>query len=188
MPCVAGPPLDTKAFRDIVGLFATGVAIVVADCDGEIRAMTANAVSSLSLEPTLMLFCPGKKSKWAAHLPGRIGHFSINFLRVEQQCLSTYFAGGWKEHPAPHFRFVPWTGAPRLEGSLAALSCETQQVIDAGDHWLVIGRVLALHRGIEPHEPLLFFRGTYRRIDFSAGSPAPDLVMPGELPHVFYEA
>lgn len=178
--------LEPRAFRDVLGLFATGIAIVVSDCGGEIRAMTANAVSSLSLDPMLMLFCPSKKAKLAQHL-SELQHFSINFLRDDQQSLSTYFAGGWKEGPAPPFRFVPWRGAPRLEGCLAALSCEKQQVIDAGDHWLVVGRVLALHRGIEPHRPLLFFRGNYRHIDFFEGGPAPDLQVPDEPPHIFYD-
>lgn len=178
-------PLESKTFRDTLGLFASGIAIVVSECGGEIHAMTANAVSSLSLDPMLMLFCPNKKSKMALHL-GEMQRFSINFLRSEQRALSTYFAGGWKEHPAPPFRFVPWTGAPRLEGSLAAIACDVQQIVDAGDHWLVIGRVTALHRGIEPHRPLLFFRGNYRHVDFSEGSPAPDLAAADEPPHVFY--
>jgi flavin reductase (DIM6/NTAB) family NADH-FMN oxidoreductase RutF len=179
--------LEPRAYRDVLGLFATGIAIIVSDCGGEIRAMTANAVSSLSLDPMLMLFCPSKKAKLAQQ-PTELKHFSINFLRADQQSLSTYFAGGWKEQSTPPFRFVPWQGAPRLEGSLAALACETQQVIDAGDHWLVIGRVLALHRGIEPHRPLLFFRGNYRHVDFSEGAPAPDLVTPDEPPHIFYDS
>jgi flavin reductase (DIM6/NTAB) family NADH-FMN oxidoreductase RutF len=177
---------DSRAFRDVLGLFATGIAVIATEHAGEAHAMTANAVSSLSLDPMLMLFCPGKRSKMAAQTHA-LTHFSINFLRDEQQALSTYFAGGWKEGAPPPFRFVPWQGAPRLEGSLAALCCEKQQVIDAGDHWLVIGRVIALHRGIEPHRPLLFFRGSYRQLDFSAGAPAPDLQAVDEPPHVFYE-
>jgi flavin reductase (DIM6/NTAB) family NADH-FMN oxidoreductase RutF len=178
--------LEPRAFRDALGLFATGVAIVVAECGGEIRAMTANAVSSLSLDPMLMLFCPSKKARLAQQLR-EVKRFSINFLRSEQQSLSTYFAGGWKEKMPPPFRFVPWAGSSRLEGSLAALACETQQTIDAGDHWLVIGRVLALHRGIEPLQPLIFFRGNYRHIDSSESGPAPDLVTPDEPPRVFYD-
>jgi flavin reductase (DIM6/NTAB) family NADH-FMN oxidoreductase RutF len=187
VPSPIEPALEPRAFRDVLGLFATGIAIIVAECANEIRAMTANAVSSVSLDPMLMLFCPGKHSKLAQHLP-HMKCFTINFLRSEQQALSTYFAGGWKEQAVPPFRFVPWIGAPRLEGSLAALSCETQQVIDAGDHWLVIGRVIGLHRGIDPLRPLLFFRGSYRQIDFFESSPAPDLAAVDEPPHVFYDS
>ena len=185
MSSAASPALDPRAFRDVVGLFATGVAIVVSDCAGEIRAMTVNSVSSLSLDPMLVLFCPSKKCTLARYLSA-VTHFSINFLRSEQESLSTHFAGG-KQDSVPPFRFVPWQGAPRLEGSLAALCCETQKVIEAGDHWVVIGSVVAMHRGIEPHQPLLFFRGAYRRIDFTESHPAPDLDAPDELPHVFYD-
>jgi flavin reductase (DIM6/NTAB) family NADH-FMN oxidoreductase RutF len=186
---MSGPavPLEPRMFRDILGLFATGIAVIVTQRDGEVHAMTANAVTSLSLDPMLMLFCPGKKSKMAAHLH-EMTHFSINFLRTEQQALSTYFAGGWKEPAPPPFRFVPCTeGAPRLEGSLAALGCEKHELIEAGDHWIVIGRVVALHKGIEPHRPLLFFRGNYRYVDFSEGGPAPDIGAGDEPPHIFYD-
>lgn len=178
--------IEPRAFRDVLGLFATGIAVIVTECGDEVHAMTANAVSSLSLDPMLMLFCPGKRSRMAIHLPD-LTHFSINFLRSDQQALSTYFAGGWKESAPPPFRFVPGVGAPRLEGSLAALSCEKHQVIEAGDHWLVIGRVVGLHRGIEPHRPLLFFRGSYRQMDFAEGAPAPDLAAADEPPHIFYD-
>lgn len=178
--------LEPRMFRDILGLFATGIAVIVTQRDGEVHAMTANAVSSLSLDPMLMLFCPGKKSRMAQHVQ-EMACFSINFLRTDQQALSTYFAGGWKEAAPPPFRFVPWAGAPRLEGSLAALCCEKQHVIDAGDHWLVIGRVVGLHKGIEPHRPLLFYRGAYRQVDFFEGSPAPDLNDADEPPHIFYD-
>jgi flavin reductase (DIM6/NTAB) family NADH-FMN oxidoreductase RutF len=185
MALAAAPDLDQKAFRDVLGMFATGVAIIAPDCVGEIRAMTVNSVCSLSLDPMLVLFCPSKRCTLARYLPD-IKHFSINFLRSEQESLSTYFAGG-QQDPVPPFRFVPWQGAPRLEGSLAALCCETHRVVEAGDHWVVIGRVVAIHRGIEPHHPLLFFRGAYRRIDFSESHPAPDLNTPDEPPHVFYD-
>jgi flavin reductase (DIM6/NTAB) family NADH-FMN oxidoreductase RutF len=182
VPSVAEP----RAFRDVLGLFATGIAVMVAEVGAQVHAMTANAVSSVSLDPMLILFCPGKRSRMAAHVH-ELTHFSINFLRSEQQAQSTYFAGGWKEDVAPAFRFVPWAGAPRLEGSLASLGCEKERVIDAGDHWIVIGRVIALHRGIEPLQPLLFFRGNYRHVDFADGAPAPDLSAANEPPHIFYD-
>ena len=182
----AQTPIDQRAFRDLAGLFSTGVAIVTLEALGEVHAMTANAVASLSLDPMLMLFCPAKKARLAAHLE-HIRQFTINFLREEQEALSTYFAGGWKSSPAPPFRFVPSPAGPRLEGSLASIGCEMERVSDGGDHWIVTGRVIALHRGVEPLRPLLFFRGNYRAVDFAEGTPAPDLgqVM-DEPPHIFY--
>ena len=181
-----GPP-DARRFRDTVGLFATGVAVVVARADQEVLAMTVNAVSSVSLEPMLVMFCPGKKSKLARHIANLAG-FSINILRHDQQALSTYFAGGWQEPEPPPFRLAPSRCAPRLEGSLASIECVPHQVIEAGDHWIVLGRVLDLHTGIHPHRPLLFLSGKYRNVDFSQSAPAPDLSNVRDEPaHIHYE-
>src|ERR1700748_3547085 len=97
--------LDPKQFREVAGLFATGVTIVVAEVHGQVHAMTANSVTSVSLEPLLMLFCPSRKARIAQDLAG-LTHFSITILRQDQQALSTYFAGGWKASAPPPFRFV----------------------------------------------------------------------------------
>jgi 3-hydroxy-9,10-secoandrosta-1,3,5(10)-triene-9,17-dione monooxygenase reductase component len=181
-------PLEARRFRDTIGLFVTGVAIIVGCAADEVLAMTVNAVSSVSLDPMLMLFCPAKKSRVAQRLTSLSG-FSINILRHEQQALSTYFAGAWREPAPPPFRFVPSRCAMRLEGCLASLDCEVEHIGDAGDHWLVIGRVLDLHTGIGPHRPLLFFRGRYHGVDFSEGTPAPDLTAgQDEPPHIHYDS
>jgi 3-hydroxy-9,10-secoandrosta-1,3,5(10)-triene-9,17-dione monooxygenase reductase component len=180
-------PLDPRRFRDTIGMFATGVAVIVARAGDEVLAMTANAVSSASLDPMLVLFCPGKKTRFAQSLAA-ISGFTINFLRHEQQALSTYFAGGWKEAAAPPFRLVPSQCAPRLEGSLASIGCKLEQLVELGDHWLVVGRVLELHTGIAPHRPLLFFNGRYRNVDPGESAPAPDLTSVHDEPaHVFYD-
>lgn len=192
--------LDPRLFRNTLGLFATGVTVIVAQAGDEVHAMTANAVSSLSLDPMLVLFCPAKKAHLAQSLEAITG-FSINVLREDQEALSTYFAGGWKQPAPPPFRLVPWESAPqsdasasvarapRLEGCLASLGCELHQVLDGGDHWIVIGRVVALHQGIEPRKPLLFFGGKYRNVDFTeTGHPAPDLANVADEPaHIFYD-
>jgi len=177
---------EARRFRDTMGLFATGVAVIVAHADGEVLAMTANAVSSVSLDPMLVMFCPGKKSKFARHVT-RLSGFSINILRHEQEALSTYFAGGWKEAPPP-FRLVPSHCAPRLEGSLASIGCAPWRVDEVGDHWMVIGKVLELHTGIPPHHPLLFHSGRYRHLDFGQGAAAPDLADVRDEPaHIYYD-
>ena len=177
--------LQGPDFRKALGLFATGVAVIATEVEGAVHAMTANAVSSLSLDPMLVLFCPGKKARFAALLPTAT-RFSINFLREDQQALSTYFAGGWKEAAAPPFRFVPHGEFRRLEGALAALLCTKQQLIDGGDHWLVTAAVHDAHFGIEPYRPLLFFRGQYRVLDASSGRPAPDLAGSVDEPAQLY--
>jgi len=181
-----GPP-DSRRFRDTMGLFATGVAVVVARADQEVLGMTVNAVSSVSLDPMLVMFCPGKRSRLAKHIANLSG-FSINILRHDQQALSTYFAGGWKDPTPPPFRLVPSKCAPRLEGSLASVDCEPHQVIEVGDHWIVIGQVVELHTGVRPHSPLLFVGGRYRHVDLSEAEPAPDLTNVHDEPsHIYYE-
>jgi flavin reductase (DIM6/NTAB) family NADH-FMN oxidoreductase RutF len=178
---------DARRFRDIIGLFATGVAVIVARAGEEVHAMTVNAVSSLSLDPLLVMFCPGKKSNMARHV-GNLSGFTINILRQDQQALSTYFAGGWREATPPPFRLVPSRCAPRLEGSLAYIECEPYQVIEVGDHWMVMGRVLEVASGIQPHRPLLFLSGGYRSLDYSQSLPAPDLTNVHDEPaHIYYE-
>jgi flavin reductase (DIM6/NTAB) family NADH-FMN oxidoreductase RutF len=178
---------DVRQFRNAMGLFATGVAVIAASDDDEVIAMTANAVSSVSLSPMLILFCPNRKSRFAQSIH-RLEGFTVNFLRHDQQALSTFFAGSWKDPVPPPFRFVPAACAPRLEGSLASLHCEREQLVEAGDHWVVIGRVRDLHVGIPPHKPLVFFGGRYRHIALADSTPAPDLVDVHEEPaHIFYD-
>jgi flavin reductase (DIM6/NTAB) family NADH-FMN oxidoreductase RutF len=176
---------DPKAFRDALGLFATGVAVVATHVEGQIHAMTANAVSSLSLDPLLVLFCPAKRARFSQLLPRAAG-FSVNFLRDEQEALSTYFAGGWQEAAPPQYRFITTDELPRLEGSLASLMCTKREVHEGGDHWLVTLQVRSLHRGVEPLRPLLFYRGKYRRIDRREGTRAPDLVQSADEPVQMY--
>ncbi|MCC7461145.1 MAG: flavin reductase family protein [Gammaproteobacteria bacterium] len=169
---------DPKAYRDTIGLFATGVAVIAVRAGDEVQAMTANAVSSLSLEPMRLLFCPGKLARFARLLvPGLA--FSVNVLGSEQQALSSYFAGGWKQAAPPPFRFLPLGNAPRLEGSLAAIGCVVEQLIDGGDHWIVIGAVCDLHAGAGLQRPLVFFGGRYHEIDREVGARAPDLATVG---------
>jgi len=178
---------DAQDFRRTISLFTSGVAVIAVGVADGVHAMTANAVSSVSLDPSLVLFCPARKSQLATLLHhGQ--RFTINFLRRDQEALASYFAGAWKETHAPAFRFVPSGGAPRLEGSLASLDCEVSEIVEGGDHWIVIGAVRALHRGIEPHRPLLFFKGQFQSLGTEAGTPAPDLGFVRDEPAcVFYD-
>ncbi|HTP79290.1 MAG TPA: flavin reductase family protein [Bacteroidota bacterium] len=167
-------PLDPKSFRQTIGQFATGVAVIATDVENHIHAMTVGSLTSLSLEPMLVLFCLDKRAKMAEVIEHAVG-FSVNILRDEQQALSTYFAGGWKEQKAPPFRFVPWQGGPRLEGCAAALGCSKYHAYDGGDHRIVIGKVEALHQGVEPRRPLIFHASMYATIDRRNTKPAPEL-------------
>ncbi len=146
-----------------MGLFATGVTVLATHSADGIIAMTANAISSVSLEPLLVLACVDHRARFAACLAPELP-FSINFLRDDQEVLSRYFAGGWRDHPAPEFRFEPWGRSPRLVGALAAVRCEVDRLYEGGDHWIVVGRVVGVNEGIAPWNPLIFCAGRYRRL------------------------
>jgi len=151
---------DERTFRRTVGQFVTGVTVVAIEVEGTFRAMTANSFTSVGLDPPLVLFCLGKNTK-AGQLIHTVPGFSINILRHDQQDLSAYFAGAWKEPSPPPFSFVTWEGGPRLDGCTAALGCAVHAIHEGGDHWIVVGRVIAIYRSPEDHRPLVFFGGRY---------------------------
>ena len=152
--------IDSKEFRRTVGHFVTGVTVIAADIEGSTRGMTANAFTSLSLDPPLVLFCVGKNAHLGQVIQMATG-FSVNILAHAQQDLSTYFAGGWKAATPPPFAFEPWEGGPKLAGVSAALGCSVETIHDGGDHFIVIGRVLSLYRHEPAIAPLVFHSGHY---------------------------
>src|SRR5205809_5384214 len=105
----ASPVFDRLAFRQTVGQFVTGVTVIVTEIDGQIRAMTANSFTSLSLEPPLVLCCVGKGTNNVRVIQSAAS-FSVNILCQGQQALSTYFAGGWTAPQPPAFSFVECMG------------------------------------------------------------------------------
>jgi len=155
---------DSRTFRQALGQFVTGVTVIAIEVNGEVRAMTANSFTSLSLDPPLVLFCLGRHTK-AGQLIHKASVFSVNILCEEQQDLSAYFAGQWKEPTPPAFSFTVWEpGAPRLDNSAVSLSCHTRNVHEGGDHWIVVGEVVAIHRREDATVPLVFYGGRYLSI------------------------
>ena len=154
--------IDPRLFRQTVGQFATGVTLITTEVDGAIRAMTVNSFTGVSLDPPLVLFCVGKATKTGQSIHAATG-FAINILRQEQQDLSTYFAGGWTRPLPPPFVFLQWEGGPRLEGCAAAIGCATETIYEGGDHWIVVGRVLALYRTAYA-APLIFHASRYANL------------------------
>ena len=155
---------DVRTFRHTLGEFATGVTVIAAEFDGVVQAMTANSFTSLSLDPPLVLFCAGKLTRVGQLLLPQSGRFCINILHQAQQDQSMFFAGAWRDAEPPPFTFEDWHGAPRLVGSAASIVCETHAVHEGGDHWIVIGRVVAVDRLEAESRPLLYFRGHYAAI------------------------
>jgi flavin reductase (DIM6/NTAB) family NADH-FMN oxidoreductase RutF len=177
--------IDSQLFRQTLGRFLTGVTVVACDVGGEVQAMTANAFTSVSLDPPLILFCPGRSTK-TGQMVSRFGRFSVNILRDEQQALGTYFAGGWREPSPPHFNFVTDAETPRLEGCLVSLLCRVYAVHEGGDHWIVVGEVHGIHRGVEPLRPLGFHLGRYTLLEQVKTAEAPDLYSSRDLEPVHY--
>jgi flavin reductase (DIM6/NTAB) family NADH-FMN oxidoreductase RutF len=154
--------IDPCAFRQTVGQFATGVTIITTEVDGAIRALTVNSFTAVSLDPPLVLFCMGKNTKTGQAVHAVKG-FTVNILRQEQQDLSTYFAGGWNHPLPPIFEFLEWQGGPRLDGCAAAIGCTTYAIHEGGDHWIVLGEVVALHR-TACTTPLIFHGSRYANL------------------------
>jgi flavin reductase (DIM6/NTAB) family NADH-FMN oxidoreductase RutF len=155
--------IDSLAFRKTMGLFATGVTVMAAEVNGKIYGMTANSVTSVSLEPLLLLVCVHKDGQIMEFLHNSRG-FSINILNEDQADLSRFFANMWTEPERPEFKFKPWVGGPRLENAIGSIACRTREHFEGGDHWIVMGEVIDLYRQENPADPLLFYRGQYRRI------------------------
>lgn len=156
------PPLDPAKFRQVLGHFPTGVAVVTGvDPAGQPAGMAVGSFSSVSLDPPLVAFMPDKSSSsWPKFRD--TGSFCVNILGAEQENVCRAFAmrGGDK------FKELLWrpagSGAPILDGVLAWIDCDTEVIHEAGDHYIVIGRVRELEIGT-PALPLVFFQGGYGR-------------------------
>jgi flavin reductase (DIM6/NTAB) family NADH-FMN oxidoreductase RutF len=148
--------------RHAMGHFATGVTVVTSvDAAGEPVGTTANAVSSLSLDPPLLLVCFDRSSQTLEAVRGH-GAFAVNVLAAPQQHLSANFArrglaAVWDE--VGHRRGP--AGCPRIEGVLAGLECTVEHYLPGGDHEIVIGRVRDVETCGHDGAPLLFWRGSY---------------------------
>ena len=155
-----------RRFRDVLGRFASGVTVVTGTSNGEPVGLTCQSFSSVSLEPPLVVFIPAKSSR-AWPLIQRSGKFCVNFLAGDQAELSNTMASrGTDKFADVKWTPSPETGSPMLEGALAQVDCTIHAVHEAGDHYVVLGRVvdLLMHDDGE-QEPLLFFRGEYRTTD-----------------------
>jgi 3-hydroxy-9,10-secoandrosta-1,3,5(10)-triene-9,17-dione monooxygenase reductase component len=151
-----------RRFRDVLGRFASGVTVVTATSDSEPVGLTCQSFSSVSLEPPLVLFVPAHTSR-AWPLIRRTGTFCVNFLAADQAELANTMASrGVDKFVDVKWTPSPVTGSPVLDGSLAHVDCTIHAVHEAGDHFVVIGRVVDLQTDEDEAEPLLFFRGEYR--------------------------
>ena len=160
----SAPSIDSARFRQVLGHFASGITIVTALDGGEPVGMTAQSFSSVSLEPPLVAFFPGKASTSYPRIQ-RAGVFCVNVLADDQEALCRAFAvsGGDKFHGVG-YKPAAGTGSPVLSDALAWIDCRIEAEHDAGDHLITIGRVLDLEVTREAG-PLLFYRGGFGRFE-----------------------
>jgi flavin reductase (DIM6/NTAB) family NADH-FMN oxidoreductase RutF len=154
--------LSAAEFRHAIGHFATGVTVVTSiGPDGVPVGTTANAVSSLSLDPPLILVCFDRASLTLEAVRSH-GAFAVNVLAAPQQHLSSNFARRGLSAAWDEVRHRPGsTGSPRLHGVLAVLECTVEHRLPGGDHEIVVGRVREVETAADGVAPLLYWRGAY---------------------------
>jgi flavin reductase (DIM6/NTAB) family NADH-FMN oxidoreductase RutF len=157
--------IDTARYRQIIGHFASGVTVITSAHDGWLHGMTANAVTSVSLNPLLLLVCVDHTAHAHQQLE-ESGRFGVNILTEDQEDVSRLFAS----HEPPErdsLRGVAYHlgqhGAPIIEGCLAYFECEVAERFAGGDHTIFLGAVQG-GEVLQETLPLLFYRGGYRRL------------------------
>jgi len=156
-------PIEKNELRRIMGHFATGVTIITSvRSSGELHGLTANAFTSVSLVPPLLLICVDKKAEsYPCFNETKV--FTVNVLSADQEALSRKFAvSGGEKFEGVSYR-IGGNGAPIIEGGLAYIECKVTQEVDAGDHTVYLGEVVQAETAHEG-KPLLFFRGGYREM------------------------
>ena len=153
------PVIDATEYRDVIGHFATGVAIVTCQGENGPAGLTTNAVTSLSLDPLLLLVAFDNSSRTLPAVRSA-RRFAVNVLRAGQEDLAAVFAS--KRVAREKFESVTHTvahGVPVLDDALAWVACELVELLPGGDHTIGIGAVIA--GAAWEGEPLVFHRGAY---------------------------
>ena len=154
--------IEQQLFRRVCGKYATGITILtVLDSGGTPHGMTVNSFTSVSLSPPLILVCIDRETSILSHFAFGT-RFGVNVLNESQKELSTWFARSGHDR----FSGMAWspgeTGAPVLPEVLATLECEVTQMVEAGDHVIVIGAVL--HATWQEGRPLIYFNSSYQSL------------------------
>jgi len=171
-------------FRRALGCFATGITVITLDYEGEVQGMTANAFTSVSLDPMLVLVCVDQRARTHAHLHAK-KRFGVNVLAQDQRAISEYYARPARtgdratEEAGAAFERTRH-GTPVLCGALAYLECRLHTAQDAGDHTIFIAEVeeVMLREG----QPLLYFQSQYRGIGPAIEPAPPDSASSGKNP------
>ena len=150
--------IDAQRFRSVMSAFPTGVAVITTEWEGELFGATVNSLTSVSLEPCMLLFCANEGSTTGAAVRKR-GLFSVNILGHHQSELSARFTGKRKNRFEALTVAFSADGLPLLQGAAAQLCCRVTNTHRAGDHDIILGEVLS---GEEiACNPLVFHKGAY---------------------------
>lgn len=155
-------PIEKNELRRVLGHFATGVTVITTlRKSGELHGLTANAFTSVSLIPPLVLVCVDKKAESYPCFE-ESGVYTVNILASDQEDLSRRFAvSGGQKFEGVSYR-IGANGAPILSGTIGYIECKVASACDGGDHTLYLGEVQQAET--REAKPLLFFRGGYREI------------------------
>ncbi|GCF08265.1 flavin reductase family protein [Dictyobacter arantiisoli] len=158
-PYFIAPPIDTTRYHNIMGHFATGVAVITTSHRGKPIGFTAHSFCSISAEPALISFC-AKDTATIWPLIEAAGTFCVNILSEKQKNMSEVFSrqGGVRFQTTEYSQAT--SGAPILPGGLAWIECNTVAFYPAGDQLIVLGRVHSMEMQ-STGKPLVAYRGTY---------------------------
>ena len=167
-------PVAPDTFRSVMGHFVTGITVVTTLQEGRPRGITVNALTSVSLEPPLVVVALDRR-RFITPSVHQTGRYAVNVLSEDQQALSDCFAGAAVTPDRDAFCGAAWTpgptGLPLLEGAIATLECTVTETFQAGDHELFVARVDSVGNA-EPHPmPLLYYRRQYLRIQRAETAP-----------------
>jgi flavin reductase (DIM6/NTAB) family NADH-FMN oxidoreductase RutF len=159
-PSVTEVSIDPAIFRQVLGSYPTGVAVITAlDAEGHPAGMVVGTFTSVSLDPPLVGFLPDKKStSWP--LIEQAGRFCVNVLGSDQQAICRQLAAKGAEKFAGLEMVISEHNLPVIPNAIARIECTIRSVTEAGDHWFVLGNVLHMETTRED-DPMLFHRGRY---------------------------
>ena len=163
--------IESDVFRRVMGHFVTGVTVVSAFDGARPFGITVNALSSVSLDPPLVMVALDRR-RFLTPIVRAAGRYAVNILSEDQQALSDCFAGAPVQPGRDAFCGAAWhpgdSGLPLIDGAIASLECTVVQTFSAGDHDLFIGRVDTLANDPDHPMPLLYYRRRYLRIEHAA--------------------
>lgn len=180
--------LDPKAFRRALGNFATGVTIMTAqNAQGERVGVTANSFNSVSLDPALILWSIDKNSS-SYRIFSEATHFAVNILSAAQIDLSNKFARRAEDKFAGIEYEIGAGSSPILKNCSAVFECEKFNIVEGGDHWVIIGKVVKFHD--HGRSPLLYHQGAYSAVlphpSLNSKASTEESVFPGRLYNNMY--